>query len=193
MNWVEISIALVTGGALQYSLNYIIAKKNASRDDFTRIVETWQKDNERLREENEKLNEELHKIRTELADLRAKVILMESAHSDAPLPMWLKDSNGVMLSVNRAYEETFLRPLGKNASQYIGNKDFDIWPIEIAKQYQKNDNDVLRSGFPWRGTEPVLQADGTSENWYILKYVRYAGTIKLGVAGIAVPINWKQN
>jgi len=190
LTWIEIIAAFIAGGGIQYILNWLTARKNSDRDDFTKIVETWQLDNERLRHENDRLESELNKIRTELADLRAKVILMESAHSDAPLPMWLKDSKGIMLSVNKAYEDAFLIPIGKTASEYIGNTDYSVWPPKIAAEYQKNDAEVLSNGLPWRGVEPVLQSDGTTTDWYILKYVRYAGTIKLGVAGIAIPMRW---
>lgn len=191
MNWIELGVAFGSGTVIQYVVTYINSKRTNNRDDFSKIVETWQHDNERLRSENEKLERELHVIRLELNELRAKVILMESAHSDAPLPMWLKDTKGIILSVNRSYEETFLIPLNKTANDYIGNTDFAVWPPEIAAQFQKNDSHVLKTGKPWRGVEEIQTETGI-QKWNVLKYVRYAGTIKLGVAGIAIPINWDE-
>lgn len=179
----------LAGGAVGQVLNYAIRSHNSKRDDFATIVKTWQEDNHRLRTENESLRSRLNRIEEEVYDLRSKVILMESAHTDAPLPMWLKDAKGIILSVNKAYEETFLAGMGKTASDYIGYDDYSVWPDDIAAVYRVNDARVIRGKKPWRGREPVI-VNGNKEDYRILKYPRYAGNIFLGIAGIAIPEKW---
>jgi PAS domain-containing protein len=180
----QLIIAAISGGAVAAILNYLSSGRAAKKDEFDVVVETWRKDNERLRAENAALGAELHQMRIEIGDLRSKVILMESAHTDAPLPMWLKDLNGRMLSVNKAYEEAFLLPIGKDASDYIGRYDVDIWGEEVAKGFRENDLEAINSDAPiWK-----IENVGELGNHKVVKYVRMAGKVKLGIAGIAIPI-----
>lgn len=189
MNYLELISAFVGGGLVQSGLNYVLSSRTARKDELSQVIATWQADNERLRKENQVLHEEMRGLRDEVADLRAKVILMESAHTDAPLPMWLKDTMGRMLSLNSEYERCFLAPFGKTADDYIGQYDEDVWDEATAGQFRKNDSLALLNGV-WKGTEQVPLPDGTMEDWLILKYTRMAGRVKIGIAGIAIPTRW---
>lgn len=180
---VQLVLAAISGGVVAAVLNYFTNARTAKKSEFDIVVATWQHDNDRLRNENAVLHTELQSLRLELADLRSKVILMESAHSDAPLPMWLKDINGRMLSVNKAYEESVLIPMGKTATDYIGKTDFDIWPKEIAAVFKKNDIEAIETGRAVWAIE-----EGNGQKYQVIKYIRYAGNIKLGIAGIAIPM-----
>lgn len=189
MNYVEIISAALGGGLIKSLFDYWNSSRSNRKEELTQVISTWQTDNERLRKENESLRGELDLLRNDVAELRAKVILMESAHSDAPLPMWLKDTSGRMLSLNKQCEESFLFPLGKKASDYIGKSDSEVWGEEIAKEYRIHDNLALLYDF-WKGIEHVQTPSEITE-WIIIKYARYVGKAKIGIAGIAIPINWE--
>lgn len=189
------AISGVVGGALGGLGTFLVGMKTSSRDDFRLIIESLQKDNAEIRErighlakDLEHTNEERDRLRAQVIDLQQKVILLESDHQDLPLPMWLKDLHGNMLSLNMAYEETFLHPIGKTASEYIGKTDVDIWGKEVGETYLRHDKMVIRTGRTWRGIEEVPDGSGGVVEWSVMKYIRYAGHVKIGVAGLAIPI-----
>lgn len=196
MDYIEIISAAVGGGFLTKLFDYLMNLRKAESDDFDTIVAQWQQDNERLRQENKEhkdRQDELYKKIAEhekkLSALNAKLLVMESSYMHIPLPSWLKDIDGTMLAVNDAYEMYFLIPNGFVKSDYIGKTDSDVWPENIAQEFIGNDILTLQSEKKiWFGKETILIKDvDVSDNWRVLKYVRYAGNIAVGVAGIAIP------
>lgn len=150
-----------------------------------------------LRSENKELRETLAEEKRSVAELQARLIVLESEFRhkialyesttrDLPLPMWIKDSSGKVLDCNPTYELTFLAPNGKRSRDYIGNTDADVYPADIAEEYRNNDYEVWSTGNTWVGTETVQIGENRFQ-WRIMKYVRYAGSMKLGIAGIAWP------
>ena len=196
MDYIEIISAAVGGGFLTKLFDYLMNLRKAESDDFDTIVAQWQQDNERLRQENKEhkdRQDELYKKIAEhekkLSALNAKLLVMESSYMHIPLPSWLKDIDGTMLAVNDAYEMYFLVPNGFVKSDYIGKTDSDVWPENVAQEFIGNDILTLQSEKKiWFGKETILIKDvDVSENWRVLKYVRYAGNIAVGIAGIAIP------
>ena len=196
MDYIEIISAAVGGGFLTKLFDYLMNLRKAESDDFDTIVAQWQQDNERLRQENKEhkdRQDELYKKIAEhekkLSALNAKLLVMESSYMHIPLPSWLKDIDGTMLAVNDAYEIYFLIPNGYTKADYVGKTDSDVWPENIAKQFIESDIRTMQSEKKiWFGKEQIVVKDvDVSDNWRVLKYVRYAGNIAVGVAGIAIP------
>ena len=196
MDYIEIISAAVGGGFLTKLFDYLLNLRKAESDDFDTIVAQWQQENARLREENkehERRQNELYKKIAEhekkLSALNAKLLVMESSYMHIPLPSWLKDIDGTMLAVNDAYERYFLIPNGFSKSDYVGQTDFDVWNEEVAQQYIDNDILVLQSEKKiWFGRELIIIKNvDVSDNWRVLKYVRYAGNVAIGIAGLAIP------
>lgn len=186
MNYLELISAAVGGGLIKSGLDFLLSSKASRKAELSEVVKVWQEDNNRLRKENEMLKHELLQIHKDLSELKTKIILLESAHTDAPLPMWLKDISGRMLALNSEYEKQFLIPMGKTSSDYIGNYDDDIWPLDIANEYKRHDGLALLYD-TWKGKEIIKSPDGKEEEWIVIKYVRYAGKTKIGIAGVAIP------
>lgn len=57
--------------------------------------------------------------------------------------IWLKDSNSRFLAVNRAFA---LSCGVKNPEDLAGKSDLDIWPVELAQKYRKDDADIMKEG-----------------------------------------------
>lgn len=197
---IEIIIAALSGGVLTQVFTFILnrdkAKETAEKNDFQTIVEQWQSDNKRLRDENQKHLQTQNDLYKKLADherkisaLNTKLLIMESAYMHIPVPSWLKDLDGTMLALNEAYEDNFLKPLGLCRADYIGKTDFDIWDEETAKEYQQNDVKVLNSiEKVWFGKEKIiLNGVDVTDQWKMLKYVRFAGDLEIGIGGMAIP------
>lgn len=137
-----------------------------------------------------RLERQMNEEKNQVVKLSTKLSMLEGAFQDLPLPQWLKDTDGKMLSLNKAYEDMFLRPMGKTSKDYIGKTDEDIWGKEIADRFRKNDETATRNGKGfWIGIEPIwVENNDISKHWWIFKYVRYVGTTPVGVAGLALPI-----
>ena len=196
MDYIEIISAAVGGGFLTKLFDYLMNLRKAESDDFDTIVAQWQQDNERLRQENkdhkdrqDELYKKIAEHEKKLSALNAKLLVMESSYMHIPLPSWLKDIDGTMLAVNDAYEIYFLIPNGYTKADYVGKTDSDVWPENIAKQFIESDIRTMQSEKKiWFGKEQIVVKDvDVSDNWRVLKYVRYAGNIPVGVAGIAIP------
>lgn len=154
-------------------------------DEESRTIrDNYEQELKELRKEIEELKKQLS-IEKQITDrLRSDLVFLESAHFEMPFPQWLKSLTGTMIKVNRQYEHVFLRPMNKDAEDYIGKKDVDIWGEEMANQFAKNDDLAKdsRLGY-WIGKENI---NGTE--YQIVKYKLYAGSVCIGIAGLALPI-----
>lgn len=67
------------------------------------------------------------------------------------LPVWCKDSTGVMLWINDAYQTTY----GIRAAEYEGKTDYEVWPLEVANEYRKHDQEIVRTRLPTTTIEHI--------------------------------------
>lgn len=185
-HFTELFIACITGGIIPTIFAYFKFKRSNERVDFELILKTLSDDNVQLRKERLDINENIRVLEKDVLGLRNQIILLESAHMDLPIPMWLKDTKGIMLALNASYEQTFLIPNGKTTSDYIGKTDIDVWGQEIGTQYWKHDQQVLRTGRKFDGKE-IVEVDGEKTEYRVIKYARFAGRTKIGIAGLAIP------
>ncbi|AEV34147.1 PAS domain-containing protein [Owenweeksia hongkongensis DSM 17368] len=190
--WLNIISIIVGSGVISGIFSYFNNNRKHKRDDFTELIKVIKEDNETLREEKKEREQQLFSHTLRLAELERtiqslqnKIVLFESSHFDLPLPMWLKSTEGTMLSVNHAYEEVFLEPRGYSMMDYIGRKDSAVWPEDISKAFHINDQRVLRTKTKWIGKENIIGPDGKTEEWVVLKYVRKSGNTAIGIGGIA--------
>lgn len=182
-------------------LNYLLARKKTQNDGFAILQEAWTKQFEEMKngiQDAEKrtalaegryqsLFEDVIRLKTNLAALRNKL-------PDIPMPVWFKDRNGFMMSLNDAYEREFLMPIGKTRSDYLGSKDEFIWGKPIAEVFKQNDrlaketrreNDVVYE-IMVDGIEDDLVREILSK-WTFIKYPMYIGDAFVGVGGVAIP------
>jgi len=82
--------------------------------------------------------------------------LLEAILNHATACIYLKDSEGKYLFINRQFETIFHV---KNKS-FIGKNDFEIHPKQIAESLRKNDQEILESQDHIEFEETVLQDDG---------------------------------
>jgi PAS domain S-box-containing protein len=96
----------------------------------------------------------------------------------------IKDNQGRYLLINTRFEEI----LGQGTEAVRGKSDEDLFPKEIADQFQKNDQKVLTQGSPCQVVERWPQSDGT-HTYLSVKFPIYdeKGAIS-GVCGISTDI-----
>jgi len=71
------------------------------------------------------------------SQLRFKTLL-----DNSPMAIYFKDREGRFLVANRAYENIY----NVGPDDYIGKKSIEIYPLEISKDYDRHDQDVVKSG-----------------------------------------------
>ena len=114
------------------------------------------------------------------SEVQKKAIL-----NNLPHLAWLKDCDGVYLSVN----ESFASKINMSVDEIIGLKDSDIYPEKIAQRHRKEDLSVIKS-------KKQLYIEDKSEGiWetYKAPICNQEGEV-IGVTGIALEIsNRKKN
>jgi PAS domain S-box-containing protein len=96
----------------------------------------------------------------------------------------LKDLQGRYLLVNRRYEELF----HLTHTDVLGRTDYDLFPVEVADQFQANDRAALAAGLPMTFEEFALHDDGI-HSYISIKFPLHGpdGAVT-GVCGIATDI-----
>ena len=188
-------LSFLGGGVLLGILTWIISNRKDKREGLQQVIDNYKDDNKRLRDEFSELKKAFEKekgernhielqLRSEVMQLRNKLLIMESAHLDLPVPEWLKDVDGTMLAINKAYENIFLESMEKESSDYIGKQDSAVWDKATADMFQQHDRIVIRTKKPYQ-TQETLNMGTHLEEWEILRYPRYSGKTLIGVGGIA--------
>ncbi len=104
--------------------------------------------------------------------------------NNSPAVIYLKDSDGRYILVNRRFEELFRLTNDKIS----GKTDFDLFASEFASTFRENDIKVLKSGRPVEFDEVVPQDDGL-HHYISVKFPLFdiAG-LPLAVCGISTDI-----
>lgn len=88
------------------------------------------------------------------------MLLPQSLMESLPYMIWVKDTGGRFMFVNRLFAES----CGKGAEEIVGKTDFDIWEKEFAELYVQDDREVEASNRRKNVEEPIHAVDGL--RWY---------------------------
>lgn len=106
-----------------------------------------------------------------------------------PDPAWLRDRNGVFVTVNAAY----LQFCGKSRGEVIGKKVGDVWPARMAAVFGARDEQILASGKPLHAEGSHTLADGRVRHYeYELTPLHDKSGVISGVAGFARDVTERQ-
>lgn len=114
--------------------------------------------------------------------LRERELYLRATLDNLPFLFWLKDANGRFLAVNKVFSDA-CGQAGPEA--VIGKTDLDVWPVDLAERYRRDDADVMASRGIKAVEEPV--AGGSETGWietYKKAVVGADGSI-LGTVGFA--------
>jgi PAS domain-containing protein len=186
--WVAVAAALVAIGG------YLGRRTNSGEELQRDFIKTLQAELESARDRlaaTEKDLKEAHRehndLESQVADLRLRLELFESTQQDFPFPVWLKDLQFRMVYVNAQYEQRYLTPFGRRKEDYLGKFDSEIWPGHVAEEYRRHDLKVLATGRAMYVLEHIPEPDGSVVPTPVVKYMRTAGGVRVGVAGLALP------
>ena len=184
--WLDRIVTFATSMVAWKVIEYLLNRK---KSEFSILQDTWLKEIERLNKEISSLQTQLLDLKEETKFLKAKLSQVESIYPDLPIPMWLKDNNGRMISLNDAYEKAFLLPQNKFREDYIGNTDKEIWGDKIEKIFRRNDKKVLESHQNHIYIENEDLTHPLLKNWEFIKYPKYSEGVFIGIGGIGLPKN----
>jgi two-component system sensor histidine kinase/response regulator len=108
----------------------------------------------------------------------------ESLMNCSPAYAWITDSEGKLLFINDAYCKAFnlTRSFVKNKSVY------DLYPHDIAAEYHRNIETVIRSNETLNTFEPALLADGSSASFMVCKFPLQTAEGSKRVGGWAIDV-----
>ena len=108
---------------------------------------------------------------------------MDNLHGFA----WIKDGQERYLYVNRLFQESVLKGL-----DWKGKTAYELWPVDVAEQYELNDRKVRESGVPLHTVESFIQ-HGEVRHAVVSKFpiVDHEGAPVL-FGGVAVDITERQ-
>jgi len=112
---------------------------------------------------------------------RASEAFYEALVENLPQNIIRKDLAGRFIFVNRR----FCRLIGRSRDEIVGKNDFDLFPRELAAQYQADDRRVLESGQVFETTEVNVTPDGEKHWVHVIKSpVLNANGEAIGLQGI---------
>jgi PAS domain S-box-containing protein len=109
-----------------------------------------------LQKRNRELEAEMAERRRAEKALHASEARLRAILDHSPAVIFLKDTQGRYLHVNRQFERQF----GLDRSQVAGRTDRDIFPREQASHFQNHDREVLDSGVPLEFEETAHYRNG---------------------------------
>ena len=109
---------------------------------------------------------------------------LQSIMDNTAAVVFLKDTEGRYLLVNRRFEELF----HVTRTQAVGHTDFDLFPKEIAEGFRVNDREVLRTGSVTQFEEVAPHDDGP-HTYIAIKFPLYDADAGLyAICGISTDI-----
>lgn len=138
--------------------------------------------NREYEQENSALEKRLKEAERDVLTLKSNMLVISLADDNFPNPKWIKSVDLMMLKLNKAYENIYLKPQGLTRADYIGEYDYGVWPPEIASQFREHDKMVLKAGKPmtfyeyWKldSLQPLTK----------VKVVKYPIRVKSTIVGI---------
>lgn len=166
-------------------LEYVKSELDRVRKSNKQDIEQLRSSNSVLVESNLKLQLEFNSQKIEIDRLTKMVNNYSISHPDSPEPMWLKGLDGIMISLNDAYEQVFLLPQGFTRDNYIGFPDEVIWGANIAAKFAEFDKRARRDE-----TDVIIEEmnNGNTilDNWVFIKMPYWKKGQLIGIAGRAI-------
>ncbi len=134
---------------------------------------------------NQALRNEITQRKLVEEALRVSEGRLQAILDNAPAVIYLKDTEGRFILVNRQFESLLQMP-----KELICSKnDYDIFPSERAETFRANDQQVLEAGTPLKLEEVVPEDDGI-HTYISIKFPLYnSHGVAYGICGISTDIS----
>jgi hypothetical protein len=123
--------------------------------------------------------EKCSKARMDFEAFKIESLFAQASKSEVPVAKWLKNKNGLMLEINSAYEQKYLRPRNISRSFYLANQDVNIWGNVVSDEFKRHDSTVLYEDKPM----VFIELAGSKEI-RVLKWPWKINGVVFGVGGM---------
>lgn len=158
-------------------VGFLTYNSHKTQNELIRELRT---DVKNLRKENKDLNIRNKNLELQVQSLISEMIVLKASTDFFPFPYWIKNLEGKMIYVNKAYEKKFLIPKGLKAIDYIGKKDSVVWSKKISKSFNDFDMKVIKTGEPLT----LYQTIDNNKKILVTKYPYKINGFTFGVAGV---------
>ncbi len=187
-------VAILIGSITAFLRMLIPARRRnfeALTDRQEKYADRHEADLERLHDRLDREEKDHDHCKAENERLRASIMYIQSSQMDIPLPLWIKDMDGILISCNKAYEDQFLKPIGITAQDYIGRPDWEIWGKEFAKKIAAHERQLVVSRKELRGTDYIPVEEGKTVKTSWIKYPLFKNGTMIGHAGIITETSYE--
>ena len=129
-------------------------------------------------------------VQTDISERKLLVLKLEESENTfrsfmdyLPGFAWIKDKNGGYVYMNMQLQAAITR----DKEDWLGRTDQDFWPPQIAAEYQKNDQQVLRTAQPLQVLERG-EAEGLPREMLVSKFPITDAQGNVFVAGTSIDI-----
>jgi len=103
---------------------------------------------------------------------------------NSPSVAWMKDEDGRYVYLSKSYENR----VRVRFEDWQGKTDFELWPVETAEQFRRNDQAVLASGEVIEAVEESVDSNGERRYWLSFKFPFQDAQGKRYIGGAGVDI-----
>ncbi len=125
---------------------------------------------------------------TERVGMEAKLRMSEERFrgfmDNSPGIAWIKDEEGRHVYLSKNYERRF----GVKLDDWLGKTDYELWPLETAQEFRKNDLIVLNEDHTVEIVEETQNSDGSTTYWWNFKFPIRDAAGRRYVAGYGIDI-----
>lgn len=107
--------------------------------------------------------------------------MFSSSKYNYPFPFWIKNIDGTMMYINKAYEKAF----NITKAYYVGKKDNEVWGEEKAMVYRASDIEARNSPYNYK----IFEQE--AENWTVVKWSNKIGDVVVADYGCCFPSSTK--
>ncbi len=158
-------LTILTGGILFFVVIGTIGMVQLLRPLAGRLILHTDELESEVYEKTAALNTELSERKRAENSLRDSEALYHSLVDTLPISILRKDLQGRVTYGNQGYCDMMKRPL----SQLLGKTDFDLFPLDMAKKYARDDDKVVTTGTMFEDIEEHRKPDGTNLHVHVLK------------------------
>lgn len=123
---------------------------------------------------------QIMRLTGQLQDKISEVDLLNGFMESLPFPAWIKErgDDGIFRIVT--INEQLTVEYGFTKREMIGNSDYELYPLDLAEEYQRGDREVYDSGSAFRSkTEIISRGERVP-----IEYIKFQMELPSGFQGI---------
>lgn len=123
---------------------------------------------------------EILRLMSELQDKTSQTDLLQSFIEALPFPAWIKQrgDDGIFRIVT--INENFVIRYGISKKRAVGKSDFDLYPLDLAEEYQRGDREVHKSGKTFRSKSEMIKRNKRVP----VEYIKFTLNLPSGFNGV---------